>query len=231
MSTPSKSRTYPNTLENIPVTVKGFSRSWNCKGVSPTLSTTYLGANWDPKKSFNAVIFKLANSSGADAEKALNDFDRRESYYCRKEVPVKDIQFFGGIKNVSSSAARNSQYWIYVTKPEYTAFPSKNYPIVQSYVDVWLSGCFELEEKFDLEGFAKQCIESTQGWSNNWVNDRIYPRRPFFYQPNALTIDRLLMETIPSKYSKINNGGRINVGDVNVLLALFGLVRYFCSQL
>ena len=35
---------------------------------------------------------------------------------------------------------------------------------------------------------------TTTGWNANWVNDRIYPRRPFIYAPGASAIDKILQE-------------------------------------
>lgn len=36
------------------------------------------------------------------------------------------------------------------------------------------------------------CTGSTPSGSQYWVNDRLYPRRPFIYQPNASRIDAAL---------------------------------------
>jgi hypothetical protein len=40
-------------------------------------------------------------------------------------------------------------------------------------------------------------VLTTQGWSTHWVNDRIYPRRPFMYQPSAGEIDQRLNTLLP----------------------------------
>lgn len=37
------------------------------------------------------------------------------------------------------------------------------YPIVQTYVDVFLAGCIEIEETYNLTGYKDACITSTQG--------------------------------------------------------------------
>ena len=60
-----------------------------------------------------------------------------------------------------------------------------------------MTGCLDLAKRVDRNlypdlRFAEECIETTEGWSPDWVNDRLYPRRAFIYQPNAGTIDRLL---------------------------------------
>jgi hypothetical protein len=46
-------------------------------------------------------------------------------------------------------------------------------------------------------------VETTTDWSAFWINDRIYPRRPFIYQPKARQIDQLLNEVIPEFFEKI----------------------------
>jgi len=70
-------------------------------------------------------------------------------------------------------------------------------------VDIFLGGCLELEEKFELKEFAKQCVATSHGWSKHWVNDRIYPRRPFIHEPRAWKIDNLLHDTIPEYFEAI----------------------------
>jgi hypothetical protein len=36
-----------------------------------------------------------------------------------------------------------------------------------------------------------------------WVNDRVYPRRPFVVQPKAFQIDSLLSRELPQYFSRI----------------------------
>lgn len=73
---------------------------------------------------------------------------------------------------------------------------------MQSYVDVCISGCLEVEQLFpkakSME-FASDFIKSTFYWCSYWVNDRIFPRRPFIYRPNAYEIDKLLKDNLPDK--------------------------------
>ena len=69
--------------------------------------------------------------------------------------------------------------------------PSKSHPIVQSYVDIFMNGCFQIQKKYRLIEFANQCVENTKEWSKFWVNDRVNPRRPF-HIPNFYKIDILL---------------------------------------
>jgi len=87
--------------------------------------------------------------------------------------------------------------YIFVSNPESiskTKEPTPKFPMVQSYVDICINGCLELEALYrGVKGeFTQEFIRTTSGWNANWVNDRIYPRRPFIYAPNASAIDNAL---------------------------------------
>lgn len=60
--------------------------------------------------------------------------------------------------------------WVYI--PKKTNKATKDYPIVQSYVDVVLEGCFKISNDF-----AKEFIDTTNGWKY-LVNDRENPKYP-----------------------------------------------------
>ena len=94
--------------------------------------------------------------------------------------------------------------------------PNKEYPIVQSYVDIFISGCLEIEDKYELPHFADKCVETTKGWSTSWVNDRLYPRRPIFNVPKAFRIDKVLANNVPKQFGKIEiEGWEFWVFDLN----------------
>jgi hypothetical protein len=70
---------------------------------------------------------------------------------------------------------------------------------VQFYVDIFMTGCLQLQDRVtdpDFD-FVEQCIRTTDDWLEHWINDRIYPRRPFHYQPKAFEIDRYLNRLLP----------------------------------
>lgn len=192
MEKASKERSTPNAGPNHPVIVKGYQREWNTKGGDTGFSTTYLGVTIAPGAAMNAAVY--INPDAADIETT----DAREEYYCRNSVPAEAITMLDGTDLLS-----NHQIWIYYNKPDSRVPPSARWPIVQSYVDIFLNGCMELETKVvTTDGnasFAQQCILSTNGWSSHWVNDRIYPRRPFIYRKSAGSIDALIYETLPTQ--------------------------------
>ena len=192
MQDESRKRTSPNAGPAQPVEVSGFRRGWFAKGAAVGFSTTYLGVVPDADSHLNAVAYRIDLAE-------LQATDRRETSYCRKKVPLDHVR----AKAAASIGAPDAEAWIYVNTPGAVATPSAQFPIVQSYVDIFLSGCFEQEERFELQGFARECLATTADWSVHWVNDRIYPRRPFIHQPRSGQIDRLLSRELPGLFSRI----------------------------
>ena len=198
MQDESRERTSPHAGAAHPVEIAGFKRGWFAHGASVGFSTTFLGVLPDRGSRMNAVIYQV------DADE-LTATDGRERSYCRTGVAPEDVNPL----EPGATSAPDGQIWIYVSRPGSVTLPSSKYPIVQSYVDVFLSGCLEQQERYGLSGFAAQCIATTTGWSAHWLNDRIYPRRPFVYQPRAGQIDRLLSTQLPHYFAriKIEGGG------------------------
>jgi hypothetical protein len=92
-----------------------------------------------------------------------------------------------------------SDVYIFLSDPGCIKPPSEETPMVQSYVDICINGCLELEalyrtlnEPLAKESFTKEFIRTSSGWSEFWVNDRVYPRRPGAYRPSATDIDKAL---------------------------------------
>jgi len=191
METTSKNNTDHTSGENRPVMIDNYQRGWFAKGLSVGLSTTYLGIIKQPNAHFNGTIFRLATPN------TIKNYDKREKYYCRALVPAASIH------PLDHHPLPKGQFWIYETKPEFIAKPSGKYPIIESYVDIFLSGCLEIEKKFHLNDFTAECIKTTTDWSPHWVNDRVYPRRPFVFEPNAPRIDALLSEIKPEAFRQI----------------------------
>lgn len=191
MESNSKKATDNRSGENKPVWVEHYQRGWFSKGLSDGFTTTYLGVIKSKHAHFNGTIFNLP------AANSFKNYDAREKYYCRVLVTPRDIHLLTGKK------LPRGQFWIYELKPELLAPPSATYPIVESYVDIFLAGCLEIEEKYHLRNFAAACVNTTSDWSLHWVNDRIYPRRPSLYQPRAATIDKLLQQQIPQFFQQI----------------------------
>lgn len=76
---------------------------------------------------------------------------------------------------------------------------------MQSYVDICLTGCLQIEKGFpDAGDVAGDFIDSTEEWSKYWESDRVNPRRPSFAgTPLASKIDQLLQEHLPKLFSQV----------------------------
>lgn len=185
MNKDSLATSLPQHADLIPVEVSGYKRSWDYVSDIFGLKTIFLAVYEDSESKINAALIKV------DA-KALARLDQRERRYCRKQVSSEQLK-------VLNAEHIETQWPIYIYAHSTDSLPTSDKMahavIVQSYVDVFLSGCIELETTFGLKGFAKQCVTSTTGWvSAPLINDRLYPRRPWVYQSNAMTIDRLLLD-------------------------------------
>lgn len=189
----SRAMTWSSALYASPVIVKGIRRGWFDNTAAPGLAPTYLGAVLDNKHSCNGVIFPIT-------EAGLAAYDQRETGYKREKIKQSNIVMLDG-----TSAPPKGDIWFYANTHERPA--SANFPIVQSYVDVCMNGCLEIEATYPLakqQGFAEMFIKTCTGWNEFWVNDRLYPRRPFIYVPNAYKIDQLLQNVLGKElFSKI----------------------------
>jgi hypothetical protein len=189
----SRRRTTPSAVDAWPALVQGIRRGWWARGAKSGLTTTYLGAvavtDPDPKKvaECNGVIYKVS------AEE-LAATDRRESAgYQRCRIDNDKIRMLDG-----RDKPLDGVVWAYLNlfvPPDDIGnnLPTPQFPMVQSYVDICVHGCLEVEGKYPTAaGFTQKFIETTDEWSRFWVNDRLYPRRPFIFQPASDQIDKAL---------------------------------------
>lgn len=189
----SKDRTWEKTRPAVPVRVTGFERRWNARGKLPGFGTTYLGVVENAGATMVAALYRAQDARDFEAG------DAREYVYCRVPVARDRLHMLDG-----SSPPLRGNFWIYLPTPASIQPADADFPIIQSYVDIFLSGCIELAKQVTDEDvdFATQCVTTTKGWPMHWVNDRIYPRRPF-HQPNALRIDTLLQRLLPEQFKAI----------------------------
>ncbi len=187
----SRRETAPQAGSALPVEVTGYRRGWFAAGQLPGFNTVFLGVVPQDGARMNAVLFEVPPAE-------IAALDEREYVYCRVAVPAADVAVLDGAAKLPEGQA-----WIYVSQADIVAFPSGQVPIIQSYVDIFLSGCFELEDAHRLPGFAQRCITSTTDWSPHWVNDRIHPRQPLDDQPLADRIDALIKAELPEDFAAI----------------------------
>lgn len=193
METASRQRTWPNTGTGLPIVVQDLERSWIGRGTSIGFSTTMLGITERRGAHIVAALYRVFD---------LADFaagDAREFSYCRTQVAPELITMLDG-----SDTPADGLIWHYQVRPENRQPPSVDFPIIQSYVDIFLNGCIELAERVIVEDvdFVADCIDTTSGWSTHWINDRLHPRRPYLI-PNALRIDELLHQMLPEEFAAI----------------------------
>jgi len=194
----SRLRTAPTAELAYPAIAHEFQRGWYAQMPEDfsSISPTYLGCYPLKNAHVNGVIYEVT-------EAELEATDEREEGY--KRVEVMHFEEYEQVTSVGDKV------WIYINDfedvvPPPEAYPSEEFPIVQSYVDICINGCLEVEAEFPIakdDHFIIDFIRSTIGWSEFWANDRIYPRRPFMYRKNAVAIDKILKENLPEYFSKI----------------------------
>ena len=181
----ARAMTLPSAMYVCPVNVVGIQRGWFGRLDDVSLSPTYLAAVFDPQSNCNGVIFKVS-------QQQLEILDEYEAGYRRQRIDPQNLTPLDG-----SSSAPAGDIWFYTISEKH--FASPEFPIVQSYVDICLNGCLEIEATYPLAReaeFAETFLKTTTDWSRYWVNDRIYPRRAFAHLPNASKIDRLIQKVL-----------------------------------
>ena len=193
----SRTRTNPEAINAWPARVTGYQRGWFHQFANYVGSTcTYLGAIEKAGATINGVVYKV-NDIEATKE--------RETGYTATLVT-------GGITMLDGGGLWNhGDVYIFLSDPEdisKTKEPTADVPMVQSYVDICVNGCLEIEGLYrTATGFVQEFIKSSTGWNKYWVNDRLYPRRPFIYCPNATTIDKALQTGGVLKYVQPPDNG------------------------
>ncbi|MEO0561158.1 MAG: gamma-glutamylcyclotransferase family protein [Chloroflexota bacterium] len=191
----SRTRTNPSAEGAPPVIVDHIARGWWINGVNPGFSTCFLGVQQQPGARCNGVVYALK-------EHDFVQLDKRERMYNRVQIPIEDMHFLDG----SDGLPDNAVVWTYAVPDALRTIPTPDFPIIQSYVDTCINGCFEVEEAYPLAkaaDYARMFIEETADWSHYWENDRMWPRRPWSTVPRAFQIDGFLQEMLPELFAMI----------------------------
>ncbi|ETW96464.1 MAG: hypothetical protein ETSY1_26515 [Candidatus Entotheonella factor] len=170
-----------DTGRAYPVRVSGLQRAWHV--VAPRSGYTVVGVTSRREASCNGVLIEIEPHE-------LPHFDARELFYHRVIVPEQAVTFLSG-ERLSCPTI-----WTYMTSCP--GEPSRQYPLVQSYIDVILTGCLAIGTDF-----ATEFIETTLGWGPAWLNDRLHPRyqRAMATIPRAAEIDQLLQTLVSHAFS------------------------------
>jgi hypothetical protein len=187
----SRNATATKSVPAIPARVSaafGFRRCWNDRSPS---GFTALGLCKAPRgergTTINGVVYPV---EGDDMSK----FDQREEGYTRAEVPMNLIESVGWQR-----LPERGRIWVYVPArpgsepgsglPE----PDASYPLLQSYIDIVVEGGLEYGEEF-----AREIVETTDGWNRYWLNDRELARRPWVRDSKTGKVDALIGKTAPA---------------------------------
>ena len=193
INTVSRNSTSSAPLPAIPVRVSsgfGYVRTWNDRSPS---SFTALGLrklrDGEPGRTINGILYPV---DGVDMSK----FDAREKGYMRVEVPLSQIYEVGWQRKPLSG-----HVWTYIPVlsveqsgagipgvglPE----PDAMFPLLQSYIDVVVEGALEYGPEY-----ARELVETTDGWSRFWLNDRELARRPWVHDRASDAVDTILTTT------------------------------------
>jgi len=183
----SRTRTNPDVVAAWPARVTGYSRGWFHQFAGNVGSTcTFLGVV-RADQTVNGAIYGVAD---------IESTKRREAGYTAVALESNQIEMLDG-GGPMLDVGGQSKVYIFVSDEgsiSKTSQPTRECPIVQSYVDICINGCLELDALYRaLSGtFTQEFIAKTTGWNEHWVNDRPNPRRPFVSVPNAAAIDRAL---------------------------------------
>ena len=182
IDTHNRSLTLPHSREIYPVTIKNFQRQWNVR--SNLRSFTVLGVTPQSGHECTGLIFPVSPEE-------LEELDFRERSYQRQTIFPSNILSFSQKKNIPQKSV-----WTYI--PNSPQFPSQNNPITQTYLDLVLRGCLEINEEF-----ARQFIRTTP-WHSYWINDRTQPRTHHLLNNPQLEqhIDTLLQQEIPAYFTQ-----------------------------
>lgn len=172
------------TSDAMATMVKGIKREWNL--VVPKFGFTTLGATFNESAFCNGVIVSVL-------EQTLSDFDAREVAYGYSRIQLQKemaVPFNNGI-------IPDGNIWTYVT--DSPGKPSEDTPLVQSYIDVVLAGCWDFGRLF-----VEEFINKTQGWDAPWINDRENPRymRPMKEVPLSCEFDSILKDLVPGSFNE-----------------------------
>jgi len=170
----------------VPIEIEGIARRWSVP--TPEWQATAVGAHVDDNATTSAIYFEV------DAEN-LKRFDAREQGYQRRLIPWEQVTIAADHGN-TTELPKKGNLWIYVGDSAHK--PSKERPIMQSYLDVILNGCLAISESF-----AERFMLTTQHWQQ-LVDDRANPQYPRALNKKADTerFDAVIQNTLPELYGQ-----------------------------
>jgi hypothetical protein len=193
IDTGSRTQTVPSAIQAWPIDIIGLKRDWNARTGPGEFAITFLGAYEREHSTVNGVAF-FANDSDVQA------LIRRESGYASTYFPLSRVRWWA---SQPPALPESILVFCFTSKRQ----PSRSYPIIQSYVDICLSGCLAVDASLqsgDSE-FSRSFLRGTSGWSKHWVNDRRRPRVSYRHSPQISQIDALLSSELPNEFQAMKN--------------------------
>ena len=222
IQTASRAGSDPSAVDAAPCRIArewGYVREWNFQAATAQICALGLRRTRPGERgaTINGVLFPAPDDLAA--------FDARENGYARVEVDREHVELLGWHElpedarvfcYVPYAAAVVAKYgddpatglprcsgaappW--GLRPDEApglglVGPSVDFPILQTYVDVCVSGCLE-----HGEAFAREFLRTTFLWSCFWLNEREVARRPWLHQKSYVKIDQLLREEVPAHFA------------------------------
>jgi len=167
------SLTSEKNLKSIPVIIKGFKRGWFLN--IPQDRTMALAMIKNKNFYCNGALLEVSNEK-------LQEFDKREKSVGYKRVRINKSD----IKTINGKSIPNTKIFAYVLKKPQRA----KFNIIQSYLDVVLTGYLNVNRKF-----AREFLYTTHGW-RKIENDRKFPRYPRYTKKLRMKsrIDKLIKD-------------------------------------
>lgn len=171
-------QTRASMMRIIPITLKGFRREWSYRNWGSTASVEQMQrkAGFSPSTALNVVQQDDAQMCAVLVEESLDSLpslDLRESGYDR--LSLRQTQIEPIVSSQEVTWTQDQDFFIYQSKVVNHHLADEDYPILQSYVDVVISGILS---HFSSET-AVEFVRSCGGFDRPIYNDRaepIYPR-------------------------------------------------------
>lgn len=174
----------------LPVWVNGYERGWLRRAKPGGIKQTRLGVTPAAGEEFNGVLLSI------EADQ-LTSLDRQAKLECRKKMNRGSLRAMGG------KSIPEGDIWIYEVQKKHLGRPAGEYPIAQTNVDVFLTGCLEQGTHFKIRDFADRCVANTKNWSVHWANDRRSPIDQKIVQTKNREVDKLLEKLEGNLYESV----------------------------
>lgn len=169
-----------------------YRRVWNAWNTKAR--ATFLGLEKTPngdKTAITGVIYPIYS------QEEIAALDLREQGYARKSIPHEDVKVVNeGLNDVMKSMKLDPSMLLFTYVPESAGNqPTAWFPILQSYIDLCANGFLRFRkdgQQRDEDDPVRRFLDTTYGWSEYMLNDRVLARRPWVFESSQFVIDDYL---------------------------------------